>query len=374
MRIKFLFTISFVFCFLLVKPIFAQTSGIECNQETITACYEKGLELFQAKDFEKAKIFFEKVVALNVSYKQATAYLKKCYRNLASEIVNQNVTVQRQKEKEKREQERLDKGQAMKLERERMAFEKAQAKKDKEELRKQKAAKKKEEEAALEKGDAEGDTAEDRSLGVNPNVATVSDETLVPAYRIGAGDVLEVSVWRVPELEKIVIVGPDGTFSLPLVGRVAATGLSITELTQQLTTNLKEYLRTPQVSIAIQRFGGTKVIVMGEVKGPGILAVPGGSTLIDVIAMAGGFTNDAIKRGVILIRGGLGQPQIYRLNALRIFKGDMSQNITLASNDILYVPRKSIVSLATAMTRMVPILSDLLLGTSTYRDLKKLPN
>lgn len=212
-------------------------------------------------------------------------------------------------------------------------------------------------------------SAPDSAATPPPSATTQTPETPVPPqqsvmYHVGVGDVLDVSVWRNPDLDKTVIVRPDGVISYPLVGDVRASGLSLIELDDVLTKRLKDFIRNPQVSVAIQRFGGVKVIVLGEVKGPGVYAVPGGGNIIDVIAMAGGFTNDGVRKGTLLVRGGIAQPQVYRLNLARVFKGDLGQNIAIASNDIIYVPKKWVVNVNYVITQLTPLLSNVVLGTT----------
>ena len=294
--------------FILSFPVFAKAAG-ECTQETIADCYQQAKKLYQDHDYSEAKTLFENVVLLDASYKQATSYLKKC-----------------QKQRNK----------------------------------------------------AEPDSATTKTSAVSPPAESPPADEAVqtplppqqPMYHIGVGDVLDIFVWRNTDMDKTVIVRPDGIISFPLVGDVRAAGLTLTELDDTLTKKLKDFIRNPQVSVTIQRFGGTKVIVLGEVKGPGIYAVPGGGNVIDVIAMAGGFTNDGVRKGTFLVRGGGPQPLVYRLNLARVFKGDLSQNIAVASNDIIYVPKKWVVNVNYVINQLTPLLSNVVLGTTAEHLLK----
>ncbi|MBI4223421.1 MAG: polysaccharide biosynthesis/export family protein, partial [Deltaproteobacteria bacterium] len=279
-------------------------------------CYTRALELYRDKNYPAAKSLFEQIIAIDVNYKAASRYLKKTENQLAK------IKAEPQKEASKQQ-----------------------------------------------KGDED---FFDRQKDEMEEAGRVPLETEIPAeavYRIDVGDILSVSVWRNEDLDKNVVVRPDGVISYPLVGDVPAVGLTLVELDNQLTAALTEFIRNPVVSVAVERFGGVKVIALGEVAGQGILSLPGGGTVIDVIALSGGFTRDAVRRSTFLIRGGMKNPQVYRLNLARIFKGDLSQNVAIQSNDIIYVPKTFIAHFNDAINRVSPLLSNMLLGTSVGRDL-----
>lgn len=320
-------------------------SEIFCTPVTLVQCYEQAKIFYHDKNFETAKGLFEKIIAVDVGYKHAARYLKKCHHYIAEAAIAAQSKAQRKKQK----------GAELK---------KPETEKSKEA---EKEAQDPGEETAYEKIEDYPSAAETLE---GPQAEAFQK---VASYRIGGGDILEITVWRNEDLDKSVIVGPDGRISYPLIGTVPAVGLTIEELDQILTKELKRFIRSPEVSVAIQKFGGMKVILLGEVKGPGIYTPSGGATIIDVIASAGGFSDNAVKHGTFVIRGtGPGQTQIYRLNLARIFKGDLSQNITLASNDIIYVPKRFIARLNFAISQITPLLSNTLLGTTTYRDIKDL--
>ncbi len=153
----------------------------------------------------------------------------------------------------------------------------------------------------------------------------------VKEYIIGDDDVLHISVWQNSDLEQDAIVRPDGRISFPLIGDVQATGLTITQLDEDVTQKLKEYLKYPQVSISIKKLGGQKVMVLGEVQTQGVYAVTGAKTAIEAISLAGGFTRDAVPSSVVIIRGGFQNPEAKRINLSRALKGDLRQNIALQS-------------------------------------------
>lgn len=160
-------------------------------------------------------------------------------------------------------------------------------------------------------------------------------------YIISDGDTLDISVWEWPTLKSEVIVRPDGKISFPLIGDVPASGLTLTQLDQVITERLSEFIRSPEVLVVFKNAGGKKIIVLGEVLTPGAYKVTGRKyTVMEAIALAGGYTDDAVLRSVIVIRGGTKNPKPISLNlAKTLKKADLTQDITLESEDIVYVPK-----------------------------------
>lgn len=182
-----------------------------------------------------------------------------------------------------------------------------------------------------------------------PPIKDISELASVPLaagtedqeYRIAIGDVLEVFVWQQPDLSRDVVVRPDGRLSFPLVGDISAVSQTLMDVDNALTERLRTYVKYPDVSLAIKRFGGTKTILMGEVQRPGIYVPTGEGRVLDVIAMAGGFMDKADKENVLLIRGGLESPQLAKLDINSIMtRGALQDNVILQPNDILYVGKQ----------------------------------
>jgi len=176
-------------------------------------------------------------------------------------------------------------------------------------------------------------------------------------YIIGEEDVLQISVWQNQDLSQEVIVRPDGAISYPLIGDIQAAGLTITELDKQITEKLKEYVKYPEVSISIRKLGGQKVIVLGEVASPGVYSVTGAKSILEAISLAGGFGKDAVTSSVVLIRGGFGSPRPQRINLSRALTGDIRQNVTLQSEDVVFVPKKFIANLNYFLNQVLDPLS-----------------
>lgn len=204
-----------------------------------------------------------------------------------------------------------------------------------------------------------------------PKVRQAAEMNLIPykpfseEYTISRGDVIEVFVWQQPDLTRDVVVRPDGRISFPLVGDVDAAGMTLMQLDQVITHRLKTYVKIPDVSLAIRRFGGTKTIVLGEVATPGIYIPTEEGRVLDVIAMAGGFMDHAVRDNVMLIRGDRRQPQVAKLNLSKALAlGVMEENVRLQPNDIVFVPKKRINTLLEFMDDFYPVIDEVLVGQS----------
>jgi len=179
-----------------------------------------------------------------------------------------------------------------------------------------------------------------------------------PLYIIGAEDILYISVWQNDDLNQEVLVRPDGRISFPLIDEVEAEGLTIPQVDNQITEKLKEYIKYPQVSISIRRLGGKKVIVLGEVRYPGVYQVTGTESVLEAIAMAQGLTYDSLASSTVVIKGTFtDNPRVIRASLNMAVRGVMSQNILLESGDIVFVPKKPISDLNWLATELAGIMS-----------------
>jgi polysaccharide export outer membrane protein len=143
--------------------------------------------------------------------------------------------------------------------------------------------------------------AVDASSAQGPATAP-AEQNSPEAYRIGAEDMLQISVWKNEMLSRTVPVRPDGKISLPLVNDVQAAGLTALELREVLTRKLAEYIPSPEVSVIVSEIRSFKISVIGEVARPGRFELKSGATVLDVLALAGGFTQFASRSRIVVLR------------------------------------------------------------------------
>lgn len=160
------------------------------------------------------------------------------------------------------------------------------------------------------------------------------------AYSIGLGDVLEVSVWKNPELTVTVPVRPDGRISVPLLGDVQAAGMTPLALKQTLTDGYKEYVTAPGVSVVVKEIHSRKIYVTGEVAHPGTYDLEPRGKLMQALALAGGLTPYAKGRVVVLRDGRDGrQEKRFEVDLKSIVNGRKpDDNLLLQPGDTLIVP------------------------------------
>lgn len=129
-------------------------------------------------------------------------------------------------------------------------------------------------------------------------------------YKIGREDVLDISVWKDPELSRMMPVRPDGYVSLPIIGDVAAAGKTPTELAAEIKTKLTPYVQEPRVTVSVREVNSARVYVTGEVAHPGAYPLRGRISVLQAIALAGGFTDFADRDGMMVLRKGQQAGQI----------------------------------------------------------------
>jgi polysaccharide export outer membrane protein len=165
-------------------------------------------------------------------------------------------------------------------------------------------------------------------------------EDMLADDQVGVDDTFEVRVYGEPDLSGIYRVATDGTIDFPLAGRVPVAGLRIGDIQERLAARLKEgYLKSPQVTALMKEWNSRKVSVLGQVQKPGPVAYHPHMTIVDAIALAGGFTGIAAKNAVSLRRevGGNVQSHIYRV--ADITEG-RSNNVLVLPGDVLVVEER----------------------------------
>jgi len=159
-------------------------------------------------------------------------------------------------------------------------------------------------------------------------------------YQIGAGDILEITIWKEPDLSREeVLVRTDGKVSFPLLNDVQAAGLTPLEMKRNMEVGLKEFISNPFVTITVRSPESQKIYILGEVLNTGEYPLTKNLTVLQAFALAGGFTEWASKKEIILMRKEGGKEKIYRINYKSIIKGkDLGQNLTLKADDTIIVP------------------------------------
>ena len=171
---------------------------------------------------------------------------------------------------------------------------------------------------------------------------TTNVDTVIPGgasdYRIGPEDLLDISVWKNPELSRTVPVRPDGKVSLPLVNDIQAAGLTPTALRQQLIERLAEFIPAPEVAVIVREVHSMKVAVVGSVKTPGRYELKSAATVLEMIALAQGFTDFAARDRIVILREESGETKRIPFNYRKVAAGDEQANLVVQSGDIIVVP------------------------------------
>lgn len=157
-------------------------------------------------------------------------------------------------------------------------------------------------------------------------------------FTIGVADILRVNVWKNPDLSQTVTVDPDGFVSLPLLGNVNVAGLSTDQLSTLLTGKYASYVVTPQVTVSVVDIRSRAVFVMGQVGKAGSYPLLAPTTVLQLIAQAGGLTPFAKRKSIYVLRASMGQSEKIPFNYVKVLKGDSHANIVLQPGDTIIVP------------------------------------
>lgn len=160
-------------------------------------------------------------------------------------------------------------------------------------------------------------------------------------YLLGGGDTISITVYEQPDLTTNARISQDdGSITFPLLGEVIIAGLSPEQAGQKIAKLLREggFIRKPQVSLTVKTFQSQKVPVMGEVRKPGEYSLMGESRVIDLITQAGGLKDDAADLIIVVKKEG-NATRKHKIDLLRFYAGDMSQNIKVSRGDFILVPK-----------------------------------
>ncbi|HZW93516.1 MAG TPA: polysaccharide biosynthesis/export family protein [Candidatus Eremiobacteraceae bacterium] len=173
------------------------------------------------------------------------------------------------------------------------------------------------------------------SSAANPPAAKPHDNSFV----IGNDDVLAINVWKEPDISRSIPVRSDGKISLPLVGEVQAAGLTPLKLETDIAIKLKNYIAEPEVTVMVQQVNSQKFNILGQVARPGSYVIANSPTVLDAIALAGGFRDFAKQKSIYVLRQGSGGESRIKFNYKEVSQGkNMEQNIKLQPGDTIIVP------------------------------------
>lgn len=158
-------------------------------------------------------------------------------------------------------------------------------------------------------------------------------------YRIGADDVISIVVWKNEALSRRVPVRPDGMISLPLLNDVRAAGLTPMELREVLSQGLVEYMPDPEVSVIVETVNSFKVSVIGEVRKAGRYEIKSRTSVLDLLALAEGFTEFASRSRIVILRDTGTKVERIPFNYNRVVSsGNGAENVFLQPGDTVVVP------------------------------------
>jgi len=157
-----------------------------------------------------------------------------------------------------------------------------------------------------------------------------------PSYVIGPGDVLHIFVWKEPDLSKELTVRIDGKISVTLVGELQAAGRTPEDLAQQLRQEFKRFLGAPQVTVSVVQPNSTRIFILGQVNKSGDFPLSAPLTVVQALALAGGFKEFARTDSIVIIRR---DGSVVPVNYKKLEGGkEMTQNVSLRPGDTVVVP------------------------------------
>ena len=170
----------------------------------------------------------------------------------------------------------------------------------------------------------------------------VDPASMGSSYRIGPGDVLQIFVWRNPEISTTIPVRPDGKISTPLVDDMVAVGKTPSELARDMESVLSTYVKSPSVNVIVSSFEGfseAQVRVVGQAANPQAVPYREGMTVLDVMIAVGGLGEFAAGNRAKLVRKSGGEAVEFRVRLDDLInKGDISQDVDIRPGDILIIP------------------------------------
>jgi polysaccharide biosynthesis/export protein len=158
-------------------------------------------------------------------------------------------------------------------------------------------------------------------------------------YLIGPDDLLNIFVWKEAELTQDVTVMPDGRMTYPLIGEIDAQGLTVTGLKDKIVEKLKNFISSPEVTVIVKESRSRRIYTIGSLTKPGPYQLQPSMTVLQALSMAGGFTEWADKKSIMIVRRDKNKEVMFRFNYPEFIAGkNLDQNILLEANDTIVVP------------------------------------
>jgi polysaccharide biosynthesis/export protein len=172
-----------------------------------------------------------------------------------------------------------------------------------------------------------------------PPAARATPATESTAYTLQPGDVIDVSVWKEPDLQREVLIRPDGGLSFPLAGEITTTGMTVEAARVALTERLKRYLPNPVVTVAVKTIGGNRIYVLGKVNHAGEFTFSNPVDVMQALSLAGGTTPYAASNDIVILRRHDGRVEALHFRYGEVERGkDLAQDVLLQSGDTVVVP------------------------------------
>jgi polysaccharide export outer membrane protein len=186
-----------------------------------------------------------------------------------------------------------------------------------------------------------GTAAAQTPVGTSGSTASASTATRSAStaadYRLTAGDKLRIDVYKDAQLSQTLQIRPDGKITLPLIGDVAAAGHTSVELRDAISASLKEYIANPVVTVIVTEASPQVVYVTGEVNKPGALTLIGQMSILQALAMAGGFTDFADKKNILIKRKSARGMETLKFNYKDALDDDKKEPLQLRAGDTVVV-------------------------------------
>jgi polysaccharide export outer membrane protein len=158
-------------------------------------------------------------------------------------------------------------------------------------------------------------------------------------YIIGSGDILEISVWKEPDLAKLVTVLPDGKITFPLIGQIVAEGATLEQLKTQIEKKILRFVPNPNLTVAVHEIKSLYVYIVGKVHKAGRFELNTNIDVLQALALAGGLNPFAKKSKIKIFRKSEGRTLLFEFDYDRVSEGNnLEQNITLQRGDVIVVP------------------------------------